>query len=103
MRRSRSRRTQRRARRPAAPSKIVVRATVAVAASCGADGLGHDVAGLGIGPRPLEDDPAVEPGEVVGVGQPDVDDGEAAGARWSASVCERGALGVAASRGAAAS
>ena len=39
--------------------------------------------------RPLEDDPAVEPGQVLGVGQPDVDDGQRRpGARWSASVSE---------------
>ena len=44
----------------------------------GRAGLGHDRPGLRVEPRPLEDDPAVEPGEVLGVGQPDVDDGQAA-------------------------
>ena len=38
-------------------------------------------AGLRIRPGVLEDEPAVEPGEVVGVRQPDVDDGEAARTR----------------------
>ena len=41
-------------------------------------GLGHHLAGLRVEARPLEDDPAVEPGEVLGVGQPDVDHGDAA-------------------------
>ena len=53
-----------------------------VAASCCAEPALVTIAPVsGIEPRPLEDDPAVEAGEVVGVGQPDVDDGEAARAR----------------------
>ena len=54
-------------------------ATVPVAASCWARAdLGHDVAGLGVGRGPTRGQPAVVAGEVVGVGQPRVDDGEAA-------------------------
>ena len=49
--------------------------------------------GLGIRPLVLEDQPAVEAGEVVGVGQPDVDDGEAARCEMAAIVDERLALG----------
>ena len=78
-RRSRSRRTQRRGGSPCAPSsKIVVRAIVPVAASCvRRAGLGHESAGLRVGPRPLQDDPAVVAGEVLGVRQPDVHGGHA--------------------------
>ena len=41
-------------------------------------GLGDDGAGLGVQPRPLEDDPPVVAGKIVGVREPDVDDRDAA-------------------------
>ena len=44
----------------------------------GRPGLGHDRAGLRVEARPLEHDPAVEPGQVLRVRQPDVDDRETA-------------------------
>ena len=45
----------------------------------GGSGLRHELAGLGIDPRPLEDHAPVEARQVLRVGQPDVDDGHAAG------------------------
>src|SRR6266404_3501984 len=45
----------------------------------GRRGLRHEVASLRIRPDILEDEPTVEPGEVVRVRQPDVGDGETAG------------------------
>ena len=67
--------------------------TVPVAASCWADPtFVTSVAGLGVGARPLEDDPAVEPGEVLGIGQPDVDRGHAARGEVVREGLERRAL-----------
>ena len=89
--RSRSRRSQRRAGSPWPPSsKIVVRVTLAArGVVLRRVGLGHDRAGLRVEARPLEHDPAVEAGEVLGVGQPDVDDGEPARTRGGRPAPER--------------
>ena len=69
----------------------------------GRAGLGDDRAGLRVEPRPLEDDPAVEAGEVVGVGQPDVDDREAARREVVGEGADGRALGGPGRRGRAAS
>ena len=61
----------------------------------GRAGLGHDRAGLGVAPRPLEDDPAVVPGEVLGIGQPDVDGRHAARGEVVGEGPERRPLGAA--------
>ena len=94
-RRSRSRRTQRRVGSPWPPSsKIVVRVTLAARrVVLRRAGLGHDRAGLRIEPRPFEHDPAVEAGEVLGIGQPDVDDGEPARSEVIGQRPNGGALG----------
>ena len=87
----------RRAASPWAPSsKIEVRSTIPLAASCWAAATFVTMAArLGVGRYVLEDQPAVEAGEVVGVGQPDVDDGEAARREMAGHRRERLALGVA--------
>ena len=75
-------------------SKIVVRVTLARrGVVLGGAGLGDDRAGLGIEARPFEHDPAVETGQVVRVGQPDVDDGETARREVVGERLECGALG----------
>ena len=63
-----------------------------MAASCWAEpDLGDDGPGLRVQARPLEDDPPVEPGEVLGVGQPHVDDGEPARTRGGRPACWKAA------------
>ena len=59
----------------------------------GGSDLGHDLARGPVGPLVLEDQPSVEPGEVVGVGQPDVGDREAARGEMAGHRRERLPLG----------
>ncbi|MEJ7697622.1 MAG: hypothetical protein WKF78_13640 [Candidatus Limnocylindrales bacterium] len=73
---------------------MAVSVIVPLAASCWAErSLGHHVARLRIGPWPFEDHPTVEPGEVVGVREPHVDDGQTARGEVPGQGDQRLALG----------